>query len=104
MIHHYDHELVESGLRDFVLINLYDKLLRFISKKNLFEILCYETHQVFRIGASHSILFILKSLDLDIRLNKKLGTVMAYGKKKWYGNIPYKKLKKVELISFKVEL
>ena len=95
MIHSYDYTLINNPrkLRDLVLLNLYNKILKFISKKNLFEILWNENHQVFQIGLGHNTLFVLKSLDLDIRLNKKLGTILSYGRKAWYGKIPYKKYK-----------
>jgi len=94
MIHFYDFELSLSGLRDLVLIDLYNKILKFISKKDLFKILWTENNPVSAIGNGHTTLFILKALDLDIRLNKKLGTIMAYGRKAWYGKIPYKKINK----------
>jgi len=94
MIHHYDSELFLNGMRDFVLIDLYNKILKLISKKNIFRILWTENNPLARINFSHNTLFVLKSLDLDIRLNKKLGTILAYGRKAWYRTIPYKKLNK----------
>lgn len=93
MIHFYDYELTLNGMRDFVLINLYNKVLKFISKKDLFRILWTENNPAAAIGNGHTTLFILKALELDIRLNKKLGTVLAYGRKAWYRTIPYKKYK-----------
>ena len=36
----------------------------------------------------HSILFALKSFDLDFRLNKPLGTIFSYGRRDWLKEFP----------------
>jgi hypothetical protein len=87
MIHAYDHRLTKwMFLRDYLLIHLYNKVGKKIGKKRLRSILVNETHTDFHIDTGHSIFFVLKTLELDIRLNKKYGTVLAYGRDKWYGN------------------
>lgn len=40
-------------------------------------------------GGTHDVLFLLKSFELDIQMNYSLGTVFAYGRKKWFKEYTY---------------
>jgi len=69
--------------RDAVLLALYNKLSTDI--QNLDKLIIKHTHilsgyDITEAGGEHDILFLLKSLDLDIRLGYKLGTVCGYGR------------------------
>lgn len=44
---------------------------------------------IYDIGGTHDILFLLKSFDLDIRMNYPLGTVFGYGKTDIFRNYSY---------------
>ena len=82
--------MVESGcdglphfFHDAVLLALYKKLSKDIP--NLDKLIIKHTHilsgyDIATTGGEHDILFLLKSLDLDIRLGYKLGTVCGYGR------------------------
>ena len=47
------------------------------------ELLMLECH-MYTNRTAHSILFMLKALDLDLRLKKPFGTVYGYGREKVY--------------------
>ena len=66
-------------LDDFVLLKLYDALLPKID--NLKKLISLDKHAEFR---EHSLLFILKSIKLDLELGYKLGTIYEYGRKELY--------------------
>jgi len=85
MIH--AHEAVISQLypfyRDTLILCLYRDLEQKIS--DLYERIIDHTHEIFgteitNAGGSHDVLFFLKSLDLDLKLGFKLGTVCGYGR------------------------
>lgn len=85
MIHAYEHILHDEHftLNELMLLHLYNKLKPLISDldtliKKHAEL--YGQHCVSCTGGSHGILFYLKSLDLDMRCNYKLGTVCGYGR------------------------
>ena len=48
-------------------------------------------HQLFSVGGLHDILFLLKSFDLDIRMNYPLGTVFGYGRSEEFSQYSYNK-------------
>ena len=83
------HELIhafEFNLREaceyycqYVTLRLYDKLKK--REKNLLRLINKDMHRHY---IEHSLLFMLKSIDLDIRLKKPLGTVYSYGRTKLY--------------------
>ena len=87
MIHAYEGLLLEDPrghiLRDILFVNLYKSLKSRI--KNLDELIMNHSH-IFRQkdiaekGGFHGILFFLKSLDLDLKLGLKPGTVCGYGR------------------------
>lgn len=81
MIHVYEFILKSYQLDDFVLLKLYDELLHKV--KNIRELISLDKHSSFR---EHSLLFILKSLKLDLELGYKLGTIYAYGREDLYEN------------------
>lgn len=85
MIHAYEYKLRElMTWRDFVLIYLYKKMSKKIGMTKLRSILSTESHPWFFINTAHNLLFVLKCIELDIRLKKKLGSVLAYGRDEWY--------------------
>lgn len=79
MIHIYEKILTLNELDDFVLLKLYDELLPKVD--NLKKLISLDKHAAFK---EHSILFILKSLKLDLELGYKLGTIYAYGREELY--------------------
>lgn len=85
MIHAYDYELRKwLEWRDYVQLYLYEKLRGKIGKNNLWAFFNYESNRFYRVDSSHNLLFLLKSLDLDIRLKRELGTVFSYERTEWY--------------------
>jgi hypothetical protein len=90
MIHAYEGILLENPLgevlRDMLFISLYKDLNTKI--KNLDNLIMTHGHSmnqrdITTKGGFHGILFYLKSLDLDLRLGLKLGTVCGYGRDKY---------------------
>jgi len=77
MIHAYEFILEEYpiNLREMLILKLYSKLKNQI--KNLNSFIYLDNHFELQV---HSILFLLKSLDLDLRLKYSLGTIYAYGR------------------------
>lgn len=72
-----------SQLKEILLLQLYRKLQGCIPE--LDNRIIDHAHlipgvDIARVGGSHGILFFLKSLDLDLRCNWKLGTVCMYGR------------------------
>lgn len=81
MIHVYEFILKSYQLDDFVLLKLYDELIPKVD--NLKKLISLDKHAAFR---EHSLLFILKSIKLDLELGYKLGTIYAYGREELYEN------------------
>ena len=48
-------------------------------------------HSIYTSGGLHDILFLLKSFDLDIRMNYPLGTVFGYGRSDLFSEYTYNK-------------
>jgi hypothetical protein len=78
--------LIRQSLRDLLTHFMYKSLSKDVI--NLDEVI----HEFIHIrpfdgkvgnGGFHSLLFLLKSLDLDLRLEKKIGTVFGYGLNKY---------------------
>ena len=91
MIHAYESELQLSGYnhpRELVLLHLYKKLIKRLGEKKTNEIIKIASQSIFW-QASHSILFTLKTIDLDLRLKLPLGSIFAYGKTDWFSKIKY---------------
>jgi len=85
MIHAYDNELKKyTTWRDYLLLYLYRRLTVKVGKKKIHKMISMEAHPDFYVGQGHNILFVLKCLELDLRLKKKLGSVFAYGRPKYF--------------------
>lgn len=89
MIH--AHEVIlerrESFYHDILLLCLYNNLKGKVS--DIDEKILAHTHAIngeiiSEQGGSHNILFLLKSLDLDLRCGFELGTVCGYGRKELF--------------------
>ena len=87
MIHLYEHRFdrFPNYFRDMVLISLYTDLKPKVLEMGedldvliLKSLNAVDANIVESTGGDHSILFFLKSLDLDIRKGYHLGTVFAY--------------------------
>ena len=82
MIHAYEAELKwanQLNIRELVFIFLYKNLMKRLGDKKANSLLKTVSQSIFWTSR-HSILFILKSLDLDIRLKLPFGSVVAYGR------------------------
>lgn len=81
MIHGYEYMLLEAGepFQQYVTLRLLEKL--FPKIPDLMEKIKFDFHLLRRV---HSPLFMLKSLDLDLRLKKPLGTIYSYGREGLY--------------------
>ena len=84
MIHVYEHVIDEhpAYYRDAIFICLYRDLKNRIP--DLDDIILehghiYNQNKIANIGGIHSILFLLKSFDVDIKMNYPLGTIFDYG-------------------------
>ncbi len=73
MIHAYEYMLPEI-YRQYVAVRLFQKLEPLIP--DLMDLINADIQSEVR---EHSVLFMLKALDLDLRLNKPPGTVYSYG-------------------------
>jgi len=85
LIHAYQYALnsVPYFFAESLTWSLYYKLKKRIPK--LDEVIQYCIHaidgfRIFYAGGEHNMLFLLKSFDLDIRMNYHLGTVFGYGR------------------------
>jgi hypothetical protein len=81
MIHAYEMMLGDESLNQYVVIKLYNELSSKIS--DLDEYIQIDSHVLIK---EHSLLFMLKSLDLDLRLKLKLGSIYSYGREELYDN------------------
>ena len=81
MIHAFEAMLAEEckTYKQFLILKLYQRLKPKIS--NLMKLIYINCH---RESLIHSVFFMLKSLDLDLRLKKPLGTVYLYGRRKLF--------------------
>lgn len=84
MIHFYEHSIEEHTMyyRDAIFICLYKDLSNKI--QNLDDLILehghiYNQNNIAIYGGVHSILFLLKSFDIDIKMGYTLGTVFGYG-------------------------
>lgn len=77
MIHGYETQLLER-YRQYLLMLLYDKLQKKMSKKKLMRCMYVELDKISTVF--HTPLFLLKSFDLDYRRKLRLGTIYAYGR------------------------
>jgi len=82
MIHIYNHLLICERLDDYVLIRLYEKLQPLF--KNLYDIIDLDNHI---LNNEHSLLFLLKSLDLDFRAGFDFGTIYGYDREVLFNDL-----------------
>jgi hypothetical protein len=78
MIHAYESQL-SPQFAEWLIVYLYQLVSRRIPRCRLDRYIDASTHLLIH-QARHGILFLLKSLDLDLRLGLKLGTVFGYGR------------------------
>jgi hypothetical protein len=94
MIHGYECILLQKGvfgqiLRDTLTFCLYNSLkpkIKDLDIRVLDHSHVIRQQNLINDGGSHGILFFLKSLDLDIRLGLKPGTICGYGRDEFPGN------------------
>ncbi len=79
MIHAYEYLLKKTGYDYYVVLQLYKELSLFI--KNLDNIINMDNHIIFK---EHSILFLLKSLMLDICFGYNFGTFYCYDRNNYF--------------------
>lgn len=81
MIHAFEFMLAEECeiYKQFLIVRLYQRLKTKVP--NLAKLISIDCH---REGLVHSVFFMLKSLDLDLRLKKPLGTAYSYGRTKLF--------------------
>ena len=79
--------------RQFLLLYFYGKLKNKIGLDALNEIIENGLHFIL-LGDFHTPLFLLKSLDLDLRLKKPWGTIHSYRRADYFEQIQYKAKKK----------
>lgn len=83
-------------IRDALLLALYNDLkvkIPDLDNRILAHANIYSGINIANEGGNHDILFLLKSLDLDLRLGYKLGTVCGYGREEFtYENNAEQKL------------
>ena len=96
MIHLYESFINELSWsrHDMLVWALYQALREKIPA--LDEIVNHHSHQLTQTnlesaGGNHDLLFLLKSFDLDIRMDYPLGTVFAYGRQDLFKSYSYKK-------------
>jgi len=82
MIHAYE-EMLKLPFRDWLLLDLYQRMKRKIGERAVRRCINVNTHTRNSV-VSHGVLFLLKSLELDERLGWKHGTVFGYGRDEWF--------------------
>lgn len=97
MIHLYESVINELSWsrHDMLIWALYQDLREKIPA--LDEIVNHHSHQLTQsklqsAGGNHDLLFLLKSFDLDIRMDYPLGTVFAYGRQDIFKGYSYKRV------------
>ena len=95
MIHLHEFVLNEQPLfyHDALPWLLYSDLGKRIVKLDeaiLIHIHILNQQAIYNYGGLHDILFLLKSFDLDIRMNYQLGTVFGYDAKELFKDYTYK--------------
>lgn len=84
MIHAYDHILKDNKYdrcKQFLIVKLYEKLKP--SFPNLVEWITKDNHEKESVPG-HYPLFMLKALDLDLRLNKPPGSIYGYAREEMF--------------------
>jgi hypothetical protein len=86
MIHAYEAELYwrkNDRMKEILLLLLYRSLMKRLGEKKV-DLLLQKANKNEFWEQGHSLLFTLKSFDLDIRLKLPFGSVFGYEKKKWF--------------------
>ena len=78
MIHAYE-DLLAMKYREWLLVFWYEKLKQKLGKRQLDRYIDMSTHDVLH-AKWHGVFFLLKSLELDLRLRWEHGTVFSYGR------------------------
>ncbi len=86
LIHAYEFQL-QYEMREWLALDLYRRLLRRMSAAKVHRYMDANNHGLFLVGG-HGVLFLLKSLELDMRLKWKPGTVFGYGRDDYFGEKP----------------
>jgi hypothetical protein len=76
LIHFYEFSLWDR-YRQILCIYFFKKLCRKIGEKSLLELIHIDEF-LFQIGYGHTVLFVLKSLELDLKLHLSPGTIYGY--------------------------
>jgi hypothetical protein len=84
MIHAYE-AMLSQPYREWLLLELHKRMLRRVSPAKLHRYIAASTHTIVHNNA-HGILFLLKSLELDLRFRWKLGTVFGYNRQDYFHN------------------
>jgi hypothetical protein len=87
MIHAYEFELddvVGRKIREYLLLLVYKKIEKQVRRHEANRILNKIINVLFWQDNFHSLLFVLKSIDLDIRLGLPISSVFGYGKTKFF--------------------
>ena len=82
MIHAYEAELYDI-MKEILLLILYRNLVKRLGAKKVHSLLQKANKDEFW-ERGHSLLFTLKSFDLDVRLKLPFGSVFGYEKEKWF--------------------
>jgi hypothetical protein len=83
MIHAYESQLSQP-FREWLLLNFHQRMCRGINRARLQWFMDISTHAQFHT-CTHGVLFLVKSLDLDLRFGWKFGTVFGYGRANYFG-------------------
>ena len=81
MVHYYEFRLASFGYQHQYLIFLVDTLRKIVGVKMFNRILSSFGHSINVQIPGHSLLFWMKTIELDYRIKKPFGTVAGYGKK-----------------------
>lgn len=82
MIHAYEFQL-SPPFREWLLLDLHKRLSKRIKPARLRRYMDVSTHAFFHKSA-HGLLFLFKSLDLDLRFKWQPGTVFGYGREDYF--------------------
>jgi len=87
----YEELLYTKIYEQWLCIYLYERLIKRLGAKVINELLNIDLHFYIlndsSFGSLHSLLFLFKSLDLDLKLRKPLGSVYSYGREELFKGI-----------------
>jgi hypothetical protein len=85
MIHAYESKLPRQ-FAEWLILDLYQRVSRRLPERRLNSYIDLSTH-IFIHHVQHGLLFLLKSLDLDLRLGWKPGKVFGYGREDCFADV-----------------